>query len=259
MKRQAATVFDVIPSRPRRINEIPSNGNGSTRAIPFDGLLTNKLLTALPGHDLARLLPSLEPVSLLAGRNVYELGEEVNFVYFPETAIVSNNHSLEDGTTTEAAVVGNDGMVGISAILDSRVPSYWTQVTISGSAVKCSREVIKQEFARSSSMQAVLLKYMNNLLSQLSQRAVCNGSHHLDKRLSTWLLMIHDRANGDPLSLTHEQIAEHLGTRRAGITGACNSLRANGAIHYSRGQMTILDRSVLEAAACECYETVRLR
>jgi CRP-like cAMP-binding protein len=215
-------------------------------------------LTALSGQDLARLLSYLEPVSLAAGRNVYELGEEVDFVYFPETAIVANFHSLEDGTTTEAAIIGNEGMVGVSAILDSRAPSYWTQVTIAGSAVKCRREVIKQEFARSSTMQEVLLKYMNVLLSQLSQRVVCNGSHHLNERLSTWLLMIHDRANGDPLSLTHEEIAEHLGTRRAGITSACNSLRSNGAISYSRGQMTVLDRSILKAAACECYETLRL-
>lgn len=257
MKREAVGVLEM-PPRPRRFSEFSSNGNGSARPIPFDGLLTNKLLTALPGEDLARLLSYLEPVSLEAGRNVYEQGQEVNFVYFPETAIVSNRHSLEDGTTTEAAVIGHEGMVGVPAILDTRAPSYWTQVTISGSAVKCSRDIIKQEFARSPAMQEVLLKYMNALLLQLSQRAVCNGSHHLDERLSTWLLMIHDRANGDPLALTHEQIAEHLGTRRAGITGACNSLRAGGGIRYSRGQMTILDRSVLEAAACECYETVRL-
>src|SRR5262245_32941878 len=156
IKREPSSLFEMIPARPRRINEIPSNGNGLSQAIPFDGLLTNKLLTALPGHDLARLLSYLEPVSLAAGWNVYELGEEVDFVYFPETAIVANFHSLEDGTTTEAAVIGNEGMVGLSAILDSRAPSYWTQVTIAGSAVKCSREVIKQEFARSSTMQEVL-------------------------------------------------------------------------------------------------------
>lgn len=258
MPRESTGLLEMMPTRLRRPNEFSANGNGSYRAIPFNGLLTNKLLTALPGEDLARLLSCLEPVSLEAGRNLYEMGKDVNFVYFPETAIVSNFHSLEDGTTIEAAVIGHEGMVGIPAILDSRAPSYWTQVTIGGSAVKCSRDIIKQEFAQSPAIQEVLLKYMNALLSQLSQRAVCNGSHHLDKRLSTWLLMIHDRANGDPLSLTHEQIADHLGTRRAGITAACNSLRASGGIRYSRGQMTILDRSVLEAAACECYETVRL-
>ena len=258
MKREAAGLLELIPSRSRGPNEFSANGNGSARSIPFDGLLTNRLLTALPGEDLARLLSCLEPVSLEAGRSLYEQGKEVNFVYFPETAIVSNIHSLEDGTTTEAAVIGHEGMVGVPAILDKRAPSYWTQVTISGSAVKCSREIIKQEFARSPAMQEALLKYMNALLLQLSQRAVCNGSHHLDERLSTWLLMIYDRANGYPLALTHEQIAEHLGTRRAGITGACNNLRANGAIRYSRGRMTIVDRSILEAAACECYDTLRL-
>lgn len=258
VKRQRAGLVELIPTRPRRPGEFSLNGNGSDRSIPFDGLLTNRLLTALPGEALAGLLSYLEPVTLEAGRNLYEQGKEVNFVYFPETAIVSNIHSLADGTTTEAAVIGNDGMVGLPAILDSRAPSYWTQVTISGSAVKCSKDIIKQEFACRPAMQEVLLKYMNAFLLQLSQRAVCNGSHHLDERLSTWLLMINDRANGNPLALTHEQIAEHLGTRRAGITGACNGLRASGAIRYSRGHMTILDRSVLKAAACECYDTLKL-
>jgi hypothetical protein len=122
-EHDALGVLQIIPPRASKIKELSVNGNEFSRKIPFDGLLTNKLLTALPGQDLARLLAYLEPISLEAGRNVYELGEEVKFVYFPETAIVSNFHSLEDGTTTEAAVIGNDGMVGMSAILDPRAPS----------------------------------------------------------------------------------------------------------------------------------------
>ena len=244
-------------NRLQKTNGTLSNGNGPSRPIPFDGLLTNKLLTALPGPDLARLLSYIEPISLKAGGNVYNMGEDVEFVYFPETAIISNIYSLADGDTTEAAMIGNEGMVGLSAMLDSNPPTYWTKVTIAGSALRVSREIIKQEFVRSRAMQEALLKYMNALLSHLSQRAVCNGSHHLEERLSTWLLMIHDRANGDPLPLTHEEIADHLGARRAGITGACNSLRASGAIDYNRGHMSILSRNILETAACECYETLR--
>lgn len=237
----------------------PLNGNGLSRPIPFDGLLMNKLLSALPGGDLAGLLPFLEPVSLKAGCNVYNVGQEVDYVYFPETAIVSHIYSLADGNTTEAAIVGNEGLVGLGAILNSDAPTYWTQVLIGGTAVKVSREIVKHEFVRSPAMQEVLLKYMSVLLSHLSQRAVCNGSHHLDERLSTWLLMIHDRANGDPLALTHEEIADHLGARRAGITSACNSLRGAGAIHYNRGQMKIVDRERLQAFACECYGSLRTR
>ena len=253
---QTVGVLEVNQPLLQRTNGSSARWNGS-RAIPFDGLLTNRLLTALPGTELARLLSYLEPVSLTAGCNVYNLGEAVEFVYFPETAIISNIYSLSDGDTTEAAIIGNEGMVGVSAILDPHPPTYWTKVTITGTAVKVNREVVKQEFVRSRAMQEVLLKYMNVLLSHLSHRAVCNGSHHLEERLSTWLLMIHDRANDDPLPLTHEQIADHLGARRAGITGACNNLRARGAIDYNRGHMKILDRNVLESAACECYEALR--
>lgn len=262
---QAVGVVDAIDPRlrkndPRRQkNDFITGGNGLARPIPFDGILTNKLLTALPGPDLARLLSYLEPVLLKAGCNVYNLGQEVEFVYFPETAIVSHVYSLADGDMTEAAVIGNEGIVGLSAILDSKPPTYWTKVTVSGTAVKVNRDIIKHEFVRSRAMQEVLLKYMNVFLSHLSHRAVCNGSHHLEERLSTWLLMIHDRANGDPLPLTHEEIADHLGARRAGITGACNNLRTSGAIDYNRGHMKILNRNALETAACECYEALRTR
>lgn len=250
--------LDVKQSRLQNVAVHSPNGNGLSRPIPFDGLLMNKLLTALPGGDLAGLLSYLEPVSLKAGCNVYDLGQDVDFVYFPETAIVSHIYSLADGNTTEAAIIGNEGLVGLCGILDSHAPTYWTQVLIGGTAVKVSREFVKQQFVRSASMQEVLLRYMNVLLSHLAQRGVCNGSHLLDRRLSTWFLMIHDRANGDSLALTHEEIADHLGARRAGITSACSSLRAAGAIDYSRGQMKILDRNILQTSACECYESLRM-
>jgi CRP-like cAMP-binding protein len=228
------------------------------RPIRFDGFLTNKLLTALPGKDFARLLPYLEPVSLLAGHDVYEQGRQIASAYFPETAVISHVHPLADGSTTEAALIGNEGVVGLSAILDSGPPAYFTQVTVAGTAVKVSREVLKREFAISSAMQSGLLKYLNVLLSQLSQRAVCNGCHRLDERLSTWLLMLHDRSNGRQLPLTHETIAYRLGARRAGVTSSCSALRTNGIIQYRRGLIRILNRAMLERAACECYQMLRV-
>ncbi len=226
------------------------------RRIPFDGLVINGLLTALPGEDLARLLPYFEPVALDSGQSLYESGGEVIFAYFPQTTVVSKICSLTDGRTTEAAVIGYEGMVGLASILDDRAPSYSTKVTIGGKAVKISREDLQREFRAGTAIREILLKYAARFISQLSQRVVCNGSHHLDERLSTWLLMLDDRTNGEVLPLTHEQIGNHLGARRAGITNCCNDLRAAGAIDYRRGSINILSREIMEAAACECYQTL---
>lgn len=229
----------------------------SPQPIPFNGLLTNKLLAALPGTDFARLLPYLEPVSLHSGEHLYKFGAEIDFAYFPETAVVSHVYFLEDGSTTGAAIVGNDGIIGLSAIFDSQALPHWTQVTVGGSALRVGMDFIKEAFGRGGALQQLVLGYAGARLAQLSQRAVCNGSHRLDARLCTWLLMIHDRAGGDPLPLTHEEISDYLGARRAGITSICKALRDNGSIHYRRGIIRILDRQMLEAAACECYRTLR--
>jgi CRP-like cAMP-binding protein len=234
-------------SRARKFNKL----------VPFNGLLTNKLLAGLPGEDFARLLPYLEPVSLSSGEDLYGVEEVIHDVYFPETTVISHLYLMEDGSTTSAAIVGRDGIVGLSTIFDARPALYWTQVTIGGSALRVSTEVIKREFARGGAMQRLLLGYTSIRLAQLSQRAVCNGRHKVDERLCTWLLMIHDRVCEEQLPLTHEAIAHHLGTRRAGVTTSCNALRDSGAINYRRGIIRILDRQRLEAAACECYQALR--
>ncbi|HVF55318.1 MAG TPA: Crp/Fnr family transcriptional regulator [Pyrinomonadaceae bacterium] len=227
------------------------------KPVPFNGLLTNKLLTALPGEDFARLLPHLKPVSLSFGERLNGDEVGVSYAYFPETAVISHLYFMEDGSMTSAAVIGREGIVGLSTIFDAGRPSYWTQVTIGGSALVAETEVIKREFARGGEMQSLLLGYTGTRLAQLSQRAVCNGRHRLDERLCTWLLMIHDRAGEEHLPLTHEDIAHHLGARRAGVTTSCNSLRIAGAINYRRGLIDILDRQKLEACACECYRALR--
>lgn len=224
--------------------------------IPFTGLLTNKLLGALRGEDFTRLLPHLEPVAISTGSYLYEFGESIDFVYFPETAVISHVHILEDGGATAAAVVGSEGIVGLSALFDDQPSTNWIQVTIGGSALKISTEVIKGEFLRGAGLHHLILAHTNARLAQESQGAVCNARHRLDERLCTWLLMVNDRATDELLPLTHELIAEHLGARRAGITSACNVLRDNGIIDYHRGQMQILNREKLERAACECYEVL---
>jgi CRP-like cAMP-binding protein len=229
------------------------------RPIPFNGLLTNKILTGLPGEDFARLLPFLEPVSLACGEDLYGFGESVHFVYFPENVVLSQIHLLADGSTVEAALIGNEGIAGLSVIFNSPRPDHWTQVTVAGSALRIKAEVIKEDFARGKAMQQLLLGYASERLAQLAQRAVCNGRHSVDQRFSNWLLMVHDRVGDNELLLTHEQIAQHLGTRRAGITSAATSLRDKQIISYSRGQLRITDRQALENTACECYRTLSQR
>ena len=219
----------------------------------FNGLLTNRLLTALPGEDFARLLPHLEPVSLLGGEDAYDLGEGNQFAYFPEGAVVSKLHVLSDGGTIEAAMIGKDGMIGLSAVFGVPPPPCWTQVAIPGSALRLRTEILRAEFARGGALQRLLLGYAADRMAQLSQRAVCNGRHTVEQRACCWLLMAHDRAGEDSMPLTHEQIARHLGTRRAGITEIASALRDRGTISNSRGVIAVLDRRGLEAAACECY------
>jgi CRP-like cAMP-binding protein len=227
------------------------------KPVPFNGLLTNKLLTALPGEDFARLLRHLEPVSLSGGADLYGFGKCINEVYFPESVVISHLHILADGSATEAAMIGKEGMTGLSAIFDSPAPTHWTHVVIAGTALRASVQVLKEEFARGGAMQRLLLAYASERIEHLAQRAICNIRHTVEERLCSWLLMIHDRAGDDQLLLTHEQIARHLGTRRAGITEATNVLRERGIINNSRGQIRIANRPELELAACECYRTLK--
>jgi CRP-like cAMP-binding protein len=226
------------------------------KSIPFSGLLANKLLARLPGEDFALLLPHMEPVALSAGRYIYGLGDAVDFIYFPETVIISHIHPLEDGNMAEVALIGNEGMVGLSALLDAPPPNYWSQVLVAGSATRIKSEVLKEEFNRRPALQRLLLGYTSDCIAQISQRAVCNGRHALYGRLCSWLMMIHDRTVDDQLLLTHEEMARHLGARRASISVAATLLRDRNIIGYNRGHLRILDRQALLNDACECYRTL---
>jgi len=226
----------------------------SPAQVFLSGLLANKLLADLPGEDFARLLPYLMPISLSSGEDLNELGEGTHFAYFPETAVISHLHILGDGEMIEAEMIGKEGMIGLSAIFNMSQPAYLTHATVPGTALRVRTEFLKLEFARGGALQRLLLGYVGERIAQLSQRAVCHGRHGLKERLCSWLLMVHDRAAEDQLPLTHEQIANHLGVRRAGVTEAVTALRNSRIIGSSRGQVHILDREALEAAACECYQ-----
>jgi CRP-like cAMP-binding protein len=223
------------------------------RAVTFEGLLTNRILTGLPGSDFARLLPHLEPVEVACDKNLYFLGDQPEFIYFPENAIVSHLHILRDGGTIETDMVGREGLTGLSAVFNTHPPERWTKVIVGGSALRVKAGVMRQEFSLGGGLQQALLTYASERLAQVAQRAVCNGLHTVEQRLCSWLLMLYDRAGDERLPLTHERIARQLGTRRAGITELATSLRARGHISYSRGLIRIVNREGLEAAACECY------
>jgi len=225
-------------------------------AEPQNEGLANKILANLPAPEFKRLVPFLEPVKLLGGEDLARLSA-ADSVYFPESAVVSHFYLLRNGGTTAAAVIGNDGVVGLSTLFESRPPLYRTRVLIGGEGLRVKAEAIKQEFVRGESFQRLILAYMSKRLSQVSQRAVCNGRHKLAERLRTWLLMIDDRAEDRVLTLTHADIANHLGARRAVISGCCHALRASGVIDYRRGHITILDRKMLETEACECYQVLQ--
>ena len=221
-----------------------------------DAGLTNNILRNLPAPEFQRLVPYFESVALGLGEEIRS-HESDDYVYFPESAVVSHLYSLSDGETTGVAVIGHDGIVGLSKLFGSRPPVYCTRVMIDGEGLRVRSEVIKQEFARGESFQRLILSYLGNRLAQVSQRAVCNGRHKLAERLCTWLLMINDRVGDRSLPLTHADIATHLGARRAVISECCHALRERRMIAYKRGNMIIVDRKALEAGACECYQVVK--
>lgn len=221
-----------------------------------NALLSNQLLAALPREAFERLLPHLEPVPLSAGEDLYRFEGGVDFAYFPETAVVSHLYVMADGNTTESALIGREGFAGLSALFNARQPCYSTRVLVAGNALRIRIDVLKEEFGLGDELQRMLLAYAGARMAQLSQRAVCSGSHTVRERLCCWLLMLHDRVGEDQLPLTHELISTHLGARRAGITEIAIGLRDRGIVSYHRGLVRILDRARLEAAACECYQSL---
>jgi CRP-like cAMP-binding protein len=225
--------------------------------IPFQSLLTNKLLLALPSEEFHRLLPHLEPVSLIANQHVYKVGQSIEYIYFPETAVVSHMYLLEVGSKTGTAIIGNEGLLGLSSILDSRPALNVTQVVIAGNAIRLKAQILKSEFNRDGMLQQLLLGYVRFRLAELSQRAVCNGRHTLRQRLCTWLLTVDDRVLDHKMLLTQEQIAQNLGAKRASISDLCNEIRDEGIIAYRRGIIRIISRPGLETKACECYRALQ--
>ncbi len=217
----------------------------------------NHLLAALPPEDYAQLLPHLELVPMPLGEVLYESGVQMRHVYFPTSAIVSLLYVMEDGASAEIAVVGNEGIVGISLFMGGETTPSRAVVQSAGEAYRLQGNILKRSFHQAGAMQRLLLRYTQALLTQMAQTAVCNRHHSLDQQLCRWLLLSLDRLTSNELVMTQELIANMLGVRREGVSQAATSLQQAGLITYRRGQITVLDRAGLEARACECYAVVR--
>ena len=217
----------------------------------------NHLLSCLPSGDYARLEQHLELVELPLGEVLYESGVQMRHVHFPTTAIVSLLYVMEDGDSAEIAVVGNEGVVGVSLFMGGETTPSRALVQSAGYAYRLRGKMIKEEFFLAGPMQHLLLRYTQALLTQMAQTAVCNRHHSLDEQLCRWLLLSFDRLVGNELIMTQELIANMLGVRREGVTEAAGNLQRAGLIEYQRGHIKLIDRHGLEDRVCECYSVVK--
>ena len=218
---------------------------------------SNHLLAALPSTEWQRWQSQLELVDLKLGQVLYEAGCKMSFVYFPIDAIVSLLTVLEDGDSAEIAVVGNEGIVGVSLFMGGETTPSRAVVQSAGRSIRLSAHVLKSEFNISPAVMHLLLRYTQALITQMTQTAACNRHHSLDEQLCRWLLLSLDRLHGTHLVMTQELIANMLGVRREGVTEAAGRLQRAGLISYSRGKINVLDRSGLEQRSCECYAVIK--
>jgi len=219
---------------------------------------TNNLLASLPPSDLARWLPLLEYVQMPLGQVMYESGRTMSHVYFPIDSIVSLLYVMESGASAEIAVVGHEGVVGISLFMGGGSTPSRAVVQSAGHGYRMRASSIKEEFNRAGPVMHLLLRYTQALITQMAQTAVCNRHHSLDQQLCRWLLLSLDRLSGNELVMTQELIANMLGVRREGVTEGALKLQKLGLISYARGHITVLDRPGLEHRTCECYAVVKL-
>jgi CRP-like cAMP-binding protein len=217
----------------------------------------NHLLSALTETEIARLSPHLKLVDMPLGQVLHESGGQLDYVYFPIDSIVSLLCEMQDGDSAEIAVVGNEGILGISLFMGGDSTSSRAVVQSAGTGYRLASRKLKEEFNRGGPMMHLLLRYTQALITQMSQTAACNRYHTVDQQLCRSLLLSLDRLDGDELVMTQELIANMLGVRREGVTEAAGKLREAGIITYRRGHITVLDRPLLEHRACECYGVVK--
>ncbi len=217
----------------------------------------NHLLATLTAPEIAALLPMLELVPMRLGDMLYEPGEQLQHAYFPTTAIVSLHYVMATGASAETAGVGNEGVVGISLFMGGNTTPSSAVVQTAGHAYRLDRHRLLAEFNRAGSLQVLLLRYTQALITQMTQTAACNRHHSIEQRLSRWLLLTLDRVGSPEFVVTHEMVAHMLGVRREGVTEAAGKLQNSGFIRYRRGHISVMDRGGLETRTCECYGAVK--
>lgn len=219
--------------------------------------LDNHLLAVLSPDIQQRLFAQLTRLELPLGAVLYESGDAMRYVYFPTDSIVSLLYVMENGASAEISVVGNEGIVGIAVFMGGESTPSRAIVQGAGNFYRLPGESLKEEFNRSNELRMLLLRYTQALITQMSQTAACNRHHSIDQQLCRWLLLSLDRLSDNRLTMTQELIANMLGVRREGVTDAAGKLQALGVIEYSRGRITVKDRSRLEQLCCECYAVVK--
>jgi len=217
----------------------------------------NRLLRALPREEYERLRPSLAPVDLAFKQCIYEKDQPIEHVYFVRVGVVSMVSRLEDGMIVEVATIGNEGMVGLPVYLGAESVSLETFAQIPGEALRMPTPALQEAVAQGGALARLLRRYTQALFIQIAQGSACNRSHTIDQRLARWLLATHDRVEGPEFPLTQEFMAQMLGVQRPSVNLAAQMLQHAGLIHYSRGRISVLNREVLEATACECYAAIR--
>ena len=239
----------MVPAAPR----VPATPGRVAATDPRQ----NRLLAALPEQEWRRWLPHLEPVDMPLGKVLYESGRKLTHVYFPTTSIISLLYVMENGSSAEIAVVGREGIVGVSLFMGGESTTSRAVVQSAGKGFRLKAMFMMPEFNRAGPVMHLLLRYTQALITQMSQTAVCNRHHTLDQQLCRWLLLSLDRLDSNELVMTQELIANMLGVRREGVTEAAGHLQDAGLIQYRRGHITVLERARLQARSCECYAVVK--
>jgi CRP-like cAMP-binding protein len=217
----------------------------------------NKLLATLPEIEYQMIEPHLQPVTFVSGQVLYEPYDTINFAYFPTTAMISLVSIMEDGSTTEIGLIGNEGMIGLPIFLGGKSSTSQAIVQMQGKGYKLKSEILISEFQKNGALQKILLLHTQARITQVAQSAACNRQHRIQARLARWLLSVYDCVLTEELDLTQEFIANMLGVRRSGVTHAAGLLQDQGIIRYHRGKIIILDHEKLEKTACECYRVVQ--
>jgi CRP-like cAMP-binding protein len=217
----------------------------------------NRLLAALPAEDLARLRPNLEPVVLTFKGEYAVPGKPIDYVYFPFRGVMSLLIQTSRGESIEVALVGNEGIVGVHAYLGAHLSPFHVICQVPGDGVRMKIKTFQKEMERGGALAAALGYFLEGLLIQIAVSGACNRLHTVEQRCARWMLMTHDRVQGEEFPLTQEFLASMLGIRRAGVNAVASTLKRNGVIRYSRGRVAILNRTGLEAMSCECHGTLQ--